>query len=113
MSGLRDHERPTLPNDLHRLLEDHLDLPRVALVAGELPRLLRRHDSLEADDLTLDLRDRLLGDDDDVAVLDRRELRDHRRKIIAFPNLGQAVHGNDLDHAWSGTPVTRTPECAL
>ena len=45
--------------------EDHLDAPGIG-VAGELARTLGRLDAGEMDDATLDLRDRLLRDDEDV-----------------------------------------------
>ena len=75
----RDHERRPRAHDLGRLAQDHLDLPRIALVPGELDGPRRRLDLVEANDATLDLRDRLLGHDDDVAVpRARRRARRHR-----------------------------------
>ncbi len=44
------------------------------------------------------------------SVLELDELRHELGEVVAFPDLGQAAHGDDLDHS---TPVTRTPACAL
>ena len=73
--GLRDHERPPLADDLLRLAQDHLDLARVALVTGQLARLLGGLQVVERDDAPLGLRDGLLGDDDDVAVAELGQRR--------------------------------------
>ena len=35
---------------------------------------------------------------------------DQRGEVVALPDLGQAVHGKELDHS---TPVMRMPACAL
>ena len=114
VAGLCDHERAALADDPGRLAQDHLHLARVALVARELDRLLGRRVVLDPNDLALGLRDRLLRDDDDVAILECGQLEDHGREIVALANLGQAVHRDDLDHgAGSCTPVTRIPACAL
>ncbi len=70
MPRTRDHERRPRPHHLVRLVEDHLDLARIALVAGELDGARRRLDVSEVHDSPLDLRDRLLSDDEDVAGLE-------------------------------------------
>ena len=62
----------------------------VAVLAGDLARLLRRLDSVERDDAPLDLRDRLLRDDDDVAVLELDPLDDQRREVVALAQLRDA-----------------------
>ena len=74
-----DDERRPDADELGRLVEDDLDAARVG-VAGELARLLRRLDVRERDDAALDLRDRLLRDDDDVAVLEVDALDDRARR---------------------------------
>src|SRR6476469_3132459 len=108
--GLRDHERPALSDDLLRLTEHHLDLARVALVAGELAGLLGRLEIVEPDDAPLGLRDRLLRDDEDVTVAQLGPLEDERPEIVALPDLRQAADGEDLDRS---TPLMRRPACAL
>ena len=114
MPGAGDHERPALANDLLGLAQDRLDLPRIALVAGELPGFVRRLELVERDQPALDLRDGLLRDDDHVAGAQLRSLADHRGEVVAGPDLRQAAHRDQLDHsAVVGTPVTRTPACAL
>ena len=76
---LRDHERRPRPDDRGRLGEDHLEAASV--VSGrELARALRRLDVVEPNDAALRLRDGLLRDDDDVAVLERHALGDQRRR---------------------------------
>ena len=100
--------------------QDHLELPGIALLAGELDRARGRLDLVEADDPALDLRDRLLGDDDDVAGLEpaaaRAAVGEEPREVVPLLELRQAresgstrispAHGQ-----W--TPVTRRPACAL
>ena len=67
----------------------HSIAARIPLVAGDLARPLRRLDVVEADDASLDLRDRLLRDDDDVAVLELDALEDQRREVVPFAQLGE------------------------
>ena len=69
MPGLGDHERAARAHDPLRLAEDHVHL--LALV--------------ESRDAALDLRDRLLSDDDDVAVLEVGALSDHVGQVVALP----------------------------
>ena len=105
--GLGDHERPALADDPLRLPQHGLHLARVALVAGELDRLRRRLEAVDADHATFRLGHDLLREHEHVAVRELGAFRDHRRQIVALPDLGQAVHGQDRDHA--GTPEMRTP----
>ena len=71
MPRLGDDERWPRAHDLTSLAEDHLDAARIG-VAGELASTLGRLDAAEVDDATLDLRHRLLGDDEDVVLLEAR-----------------------------------------
>ena len=127
----RDHERRPGAHDLDRLAQDHLDLPRIAVAAGELDGPRRRLDVVEADDAALDLRHRLLGDDDDVARLEataraaqhRRAVRRGRRLHSSSgrpgsgrspaPPSGRIVSGRTSPEVAQWTPVTRRPACAL
>ena len=103
----------------HALAQDHLEVARVAVRAGELARALRGLDVGEAHDAALDLRDRLLRDDDDVAVLEpsgpQRRLVQLAREIVALvaargsPRAAPRVTAR----AAQGMPVRRTPACAL
>ena len=70
---------------------------RGSRVAGELARPLRRLDVLDPHDAALGLRDRLLRDDDDVAVLELRA-----RPAISAPRSSPA--------SISGRPSTGTIE---
>ena len=90
---LADHERRADAHDALRLAEDRLDPTRISLVARDLARTLRRLDVVEPHDATLDLRDRLLRDDDDVAVLELDALEDQRREVVPFAKLGNPVTG--------------------
>ena len=67
-------------------------MARVAVRAGERPRALRGLDVGEAHHATLDLRDRLLRDHHDVAVLEpagpQRRLVQLAREIGALVQLG-------------------------
>ena len=53
----------------------------------------RRLDVGEGDHASLDLRDRLLRDDDDVAVLELDALGDERREIVSLAQLGHSLDG--------------------
>src|SRR5579871_5258816 len=93
-----DQERRPGADELDGLVEDHLNPARVG-VGGELARLLRRLDIRERDDAPLHLRDRLLRDDDDVAVLEVDPLDDHGGEIVSLAQLGQARDGRDGEAA--------------
>ncbi len=69
MGGLRDQQRSTNPEQLATLSEDDLDPARV-LALCELPRACRWFHIAELYDATLDLRDRLLRDHEDIALLE-------------------------------------------
>src|SRR5205814_3013257 len=88
----------------HRLLADHLEPARIR-AARELACPLRRHDVVETDDAALDLRDGLLGDDDDVAVLELRALGDERGEVVAFLQLLDPFNRHDRDHASRSWPA--------
>ena len=103
----RDHERRPGAHDLGRLAQDHLHLPRVAFVAGELDGPRGRLDLVQADDAALDLRHRLLGHDDDVAVLEaahaRAGLGQQPPEVVPLLELGNA---RQADHPHlAGAPI--------
>ena len=68
---------------------------RGSRVARELARARGRLDVVEPDDAALRLRDDLLRDDDDVAVLELRALGDQRAEVVALADLGQAFDRRD------------------
>ena len=68
--------------------------------------------AVERDDAALGLRDRLLRDDDDVAVPQSDRRGDQRAEVGALLDLGEALDREDLDHA-AGMPVTVMPAWAL
>ena len=89
---LRDHERRPRPDDLGCLGEDHLQA--ASIFSGcELACALRRLDAVEPNHAALRLRDHLLRDDDDVAVLERHALGDQRGEIVSLDDLGDALDG--------------------
>src|SRR5262249_36284536 len=109
--GLADDERRPHTDDALRLAEDPLDAARVSLVACDLACALGRLDIVEPDDSPLHLRDRLLRDDDDVAVLELDAVDDVRGEVVAFVQLRDAGDGKDVE-AGQCRPVTWTPACA-
>jgi hypothetical protein len=117
VSRLGDHERWARADDARALVEDDLHVPGIALGAGQLVSLLRRLDALEQDDAALGLGHDLLHDDHDVAVLEaagaRRRLRDQCGEIVALLDLRYALEREDAQLARQGTPVRRSPACAL
>ena len=116
VARLADDERRPHPDDALRLLQDRLDPARVRLVlrvgGGDLARLLRRLVVVEPHDAALDLRDRLLRDDDDVPVLEVDPVRDQRGEVVALAQLRDAFdrEGGESAH---GRPTTRTPAWPL
>ncbi len=90
----RDHERRPRAHDLSRLAQDHLHLPRVAFLAGQLNRPRRRLDLVQSNDPALGLRHRLLGHDDDVAVLEATHARagvgQQLPEVVPLLELGDA-----------------------
>ena len=99
-------------DDATALLEDHLDSSRV-LCAGELSCSSGRLDIVEMEDAALDLRDRLLRDDDDVAACEpSRALRrfdDQRTEVVPLVELRDPAQRDDAELAGQGRPVTRMP----
>jgi hypothetical protein len=93
--GLGDHQRLAHAHHALRLAQDRLDAARVLIVAGDLARLLRGLDVVEADDAALRLRDGLLREDDDVAVLELELRADELSEVISFLDLRQAFDRND------------------
>ncbi len=69
----------------------------VALLARDLDRARRGVDAVQAHDPSFDLRDRLLRDDDDVAVLELHALEDERHEVVALLELGDAGDGEDRE----------------
>src|SRR5438034_1306320 len=108
------NDRRAHPDDRSRLLEDRLDAPGIALVAGDLARALRRLDRVEAEDAALDLRDRLLRDDDDVPVLELDALDDQLREVVVLVQLRDPLDGDDrVTTPAHGSPTMWTPACPL
>ena len=85
-------------------------------VAGELDRALRRLDVGEVDDAALRLRDDLLRDDDDVAVVEPAGPvgggGEQRAEVVPCLDLRYPLEREDpeLGHR---RPVIRMPACAL
>ena len=89
-------------------------MARVALLAGgDLERLRRRLELVEHHDAALRLRDRLLGDHEHVAVLERDGAGDQRREVVALAHLGQPEHGYHAEAVVHFKPFSRSPTCAL
>ena len=116
MARLGDDERRARAQDLTRLPEYHLDAPRIG-VAGELARTLGRLDAGELDDATLDLRDRLLGDDEDVVLLEARaacsRLDEERGEIVSLLELRDPAERDHAQLPRQGSPVTWIPAWPL
>ena len=93
MLGLGDDERQPNAHHARRLAEDHLDPPRILLVAGNLPRALRRLHAGESDNPALGLRDDLLRKHDDVAVLELDLGDDELRQSVPSLISGRPVTG--------------------
>ena len=110
MPSLGDDERRPLADDARRLAEDHLEPMRV-LVGGELASPLRRLHAVELDRPALRLRHDLVRDDDDVALLEGRSVREHVSEVVALADLLDPLHG---DHPQLGhsRPVSRKPATA-
>ncbi len=112
MAGLRDHERRSRAEDLARFAQDHLEPARIG-VARELSRVVGGRDAGEVDDTTLDLRDRLLGHDENVLVLEstrtRRSFGEHSREIVSFLELRDPQQRDDAQLSGQLRPVTRIP----
>jgi hypothetical protein len=109
---LGDHQRLAHAHHALRLPQDRLDAARVLIVAGDLARLLRGLDVVEADDAALRLGDGLLRENDDVAVLELELGRDELGEVVPFTDLRQALDRNEANLS-QGKPVSRMPACAL
>jgi hypothetical protein len=59
------------------------------------------------------LRDDLLREDDDVAVLQLDLRRDEGGQVLLRLDLGETGDGNDAELSAQGRPVNRMPACAL
>ena len=116
MPRLGDDERRARAQDLTRLPEYHLDAPRIG-VAGELSSTLGWLDVGKVDDATLDLRDRLLGDDEDVVVLEAgaacSRLDDERGEIVSLLELRDPAERDHAQLPAQGSPVTWIPAWPL
>ena len=110
---LGDDERQPNAHDPCSLAEDHLDPARILLVAGDLPRPVRRLDAGESDDPAFGLRDDLLREHDHVAVLELDLRDDELGKVVPFLDLRQSGDRDDAKLAAQGSPVRRMPACAL
>jgi len=91
--GLGDHEVAAPPHDAPRFAER-----RVELVAVRDPPFR--------------LRDDLVRDDEDVAVLECRRRGQEAGEVVAGSDLRQALDRDDAQLA-QGRPVTRRPVCVL
>ena len=69
------------------------------------------------DDATLDLRDRLLGDDEDVVLLEARaacsRLDEERGEIVSLLELRDPAERDHAQLLRQGSPVTRIPAWPL
>ena len=93
--GLDDEDAALGPQHLAALLEDQLDQRRLlAEHRGELARLGARQHRGELADLALRLGDDLLGDDDDVAVLELGARGDQRADRVPSTNSGNPATGD-------------------
>ena len=86
-------------------------------LARELSSTLGRLDAGEVDDATLDLRDRLLGDDEDSSwskpVPRARGLGEDRSEIVSLLELGDPAERDHAELPRQGRPVTRIPAWPL
>jgi len=112
VARLRDHERLAHADDALRLAQDRLDAAGVLIVARYLARTLGRLQVFEPDDASLGLRDRLLREDDDVAVLELELRRDQLGEVVSFTDLRQPFDCDDTNLS-QGRPVNLIPACAL
>jgi hypothetical protein len=94
VARLGDDEVAAAPNDASRFREHD----------GEL--------LLPGDDAALRLRDDLVRDDEDVALLEGRGGREQPGEVVPRANLREARDRDDAQLA-QGRPVTRSPACVL
>ena len=113
---LGDDERRAGTDDLASLAQNHLDSPRIG-VAGELTRSFGRLDPVERDDPALDLRYRLLRDDEHVVALEAAGpsggFEEERTEIVPVHELRDPRQRDDAELAAQPRPVTRIPACPL
>ena len=70
--------------------------------------------TLAPNDASLDLRDRLLRDDDDVPVLELDALDDQLREVVVLVQLRDPFDGDDrVTTPAHGSPTMWTPACPL
>ena len=114
MVRLADHERRAHAHDALGLAQDPFDAAGIAVVTRDLARALGGLGVVEPHDASLDLRDRLLCDDDDVVLLELDAFDDQRGEVVSGPQLGNPRDGEDAEAAVAahGRPVIRTPACA-
>ena len=106
--GLADQDAADRADQLLRLVEHDLDVARVLVVlGGELVRELARMHVVQVPDASLDLRHGLVGDHDDIPVVQRpRRLAgcerrlDQRREVVVGLQLREAGDGAGGDHRW-------------
>jgi hypothetical protein len=110
---LGDDERRPDSHDACGLAEDDLDPARVLVLTRNPKRLLGGLDARERDDPAFGLRHDLLREHRDVAVLELELRDDELGQVVAFLDLGQAGDRDDAKLAAQGSPVRRTPACAL
>ena len=94
--------------------EDQLDQRRVlAQPRRQLPRLGARLDVDQAAHPALALRDRLLGDDEHVRILEAADAlgrgQQERREIVVLLDLRDALERDDPDFSGHGRPEMRRP----
>src|SRR5262249_8785333 len=113
---LGDHERRTRPHDLTRLAENHLHAPGIA-AARELARAVGRLGPGELDDTPFHLRDRLLGDDEDIAGLETTHgsgrLDEERSEVVSLLELRKATERDNTELVAQPRPVTWMPAWPL
>jgi hypothetical protein len=116
VQGFRDHERRARADDSDGFVEDDLDVTRIAS-GGELDGLRRRDDVVEPDDPAFRFRHHLLGDHDDVTVLEPTRtaggVGQQSREIVTRLDLRDPREAEDADLVGQRSPVTRSPAWAL
>ncbi len=108
-AGVRAHEAVLRLGD-HDVVAPRHDASGLALDPRRAPVPLLGHDA------SLRLGDDLLRHDDDVAVADsggRERAGEHRREIVAGPDLRDALDGQDLDPHDSRSSATRASASAF
>jgi hypothetical protein len=91
---LGDDERRARADEAARFPQDHLEVARI-VVGRQLARPIGRLDLVEAHDPSLGLRDGLLGQHDDVAVLELHRRRDEGGEIVTLAHLRNPAQRED------------------